>query len=139
VHGQGKEKYGRTLAGLEVDGKDVGRRMVADGLAWHYVRFSDDEQLAAAEREARAAGYGPTVIPRRLGIGDRPSGSGRRPKRHRSCMKKPRRCEGTQAGASRAGVCGRRRRCNVYASRAALVRPARQTIANGSISTRWSP
>ena len=58
VHEQGKDKYGRTLARLEVDGQDVGEKMVAAGLAWHYVRFSDDEQLARAEREARAAGRG---------------------------------------------------------------------------------
>jgi endonuclease YncB( thermonuclease family) len=32
--------------------------MVADGLAWHYVRYSKDARLAAAEREARAAGEG---------------------------------------------------------------------------------
>jgi endonuclease YncB( thermonuclease family) len=30
--------------------------MIADGLAWHYVRYSKAEELAAAEREARAAG-----------------------------------------------------------------------------------
>ena len=30
----------------------------ADGLAWHYTRYSDDARLAAAEREARAARRG---------------------------------------------------------------------------------
>ena len=56
VHEQGKDKWGRTLGRLEVDGKDVAAVMVAEGLAWHYVRYSDDEQLARAEREAKAAG-----------------------------------------------------------------------------------
>ena len=32
--------------------------MVADGLAWHYVRYSKDARLAAAERDARAAKRG---------------------------------------------------------------------------------
>ena len=32
--------------------------MVLDGLAWHFTRYSDDERLAAAEREVRAARSG---------------------------------------------------------------------------------
>ena len=31
---------------------------MADGLAWHYVRYSKDARLAAAERDARAARRG---------------------------------------------------------------------------------
>lgn len=58
VHSQGQDRYSRTLAGIEVDGRDVGRQLVADGLAWHYTRYSDDAGLAAAEREARAARRG---------------------------------------------------------------------------------
>jgi hypothetical protein len=58
VHDLGQDKYRRTLARLEVDGKDVATAMVAAGLAWHYVRDSDDQQLARAEREAKAAGRG---------------------------------------------------------------------------------
>jgi endonuclease YncB( thermonuclease family) len=52
------DRYGRTVARLEADSLDVGRQMVADGLAWHYTRYSDDERLAAAQREARAARRG---------------------------------------------------------------------------------
>jgi endonuclease YncB( thermonuclease family) len=48
------DRYGRTVARLEADGLDVCRQMVADGLAWHFTRYSDDQRLAAAEREARA-------------------------------------------------------------------------------------
>ena len=54
----GRDKYGRTLGRIEVAGQDVNRAMVADGLAWHYVRFSDDARLAGAERDARAAQRG---------------------------------------------------------------------------------
>lgn len=58
VRPAGQDRYGRTLGTLEIDGQDVNRQMVLDGLAWHYTRYSDDERLAAAEREARAAGRG---------------------------------------------------------------------------------
>jgi micrococcal nuclease len=55
---EGTDLYGRTVARLEVDGMDVCREMVAAGLAWHYRRYSDDKQLAAAEAEARKAKRG---------------------------------------------------------------------------------
>jgi endonuclease YncB( thermonuclease family) len=58
VHVEDRDRYGRTVARLEIDGLDVCRQMVADGLAWHFTRYSDDERLAAAEREARAARRG---------------------------------------------------------------------------------
>lgn len=56
--GEGRDKYGRTIASLSVDGRDLGEQLVAEGLAWHYVRYSDDPQLAAAERKARSARLG---------------------------------------------------------------------------------
>jgi len=49
-----RDRYGRTVARLEADGLDVCRQLVADGLAWHYTRYSKDAGLAAAQREARA-------------------------------------------------------------------------------------
>ena len=58
VHVEDRDRYGRTVARLEIDGRDINRQMVADGLAWHYTRYSDDARLAAAEREARAARRG---------------------------------------------------------------------------------
>jgi len=58
IHGSKRDRYGRTIGRVEVEGQDVNRQMVADGLAWHYTRYSDDQQLAAAEREARAARRG---------------------------------------------------------------------------------
>jgi endonuclease YncB( thermonuclease family) len=53
-----RDKYGRMVARIEVEGQDVNRQMVAEGLAWHYLRYSDDATLAEAEREARAARRG---------------------------------------------------------------------------------
>jgi micrococcal nuclease len=58
VHADSEDRYGRTLARLVVEGRDVNRQMVADGLAWHFTRYSSDAELAAAEREARAAKRG---------------------------------------------------------------------------------
>jgi endonuclease YncB( thermonuclease family) len=58
VRNDGRDKWGRTLGRIEVEGQDVNRQMVADGLAWHYVRYSKDARLAAAERDARAAKRG---------------------------------------------------------------------------------
>lgn len=54
----GKDRYGRTLANVELEDRDVAHQLVSEGLAWHYVRYSKDPGLAAAEREARAAGRG---------------------------------------------------------------------------------
>jgi micrococcal nuclease len=58
VEYRGQNRYGRPLVGLEIDGEDVGLRMVAEGLAWHFKRYSDDPRLAAAQRRARAAQRG---------------------------------------------------------------------------------
>jgi micrococcal nuclease len=58
VHAHGQDRYGRTLGSLEIDGDDVALRMITAGLAWHFERYSDDEELAAAERNARAARRG---------------------------------------------------------------------------------
>jgi endonuclease YncB( thermonuclease family) len=52
------DRYGRTLGRVFVDGVDVNRELVARGLAWHYVKYSDDETLADAERAARQQRHG---------------------------------------------------------------------------------
>lgn len=51
-------KYDRLVARIEVGGRDVSETLVAEGLAWHYLRFSSDPRLAAAEQAARAASRG---------------------------------------------------------------------------------
>lgn len=53
VKAAGEDRYGRTLGTVYVNGADVNRRMVADGFAWHYVKYSDSESLAKAEAAAR--------------------------------------------------------------------------------------
>jgi len=40
--GHGHDRYGRVLASVDIEGDDLGHRLVADGLAWHYTRYSKD-------------------------------------------------------------------------------------------------
>ncbi len=55
----GKDRYGRTIAVVSVDGgRDIGLEMVKSGLAWHFTRYSSDSTLAAAETKARAQALG---------------------------------------------------------------------------------
>ena len=53
---RGTERYGRTLALCKVGGRDIGAEMVAEGMAWAFVRYSRD--YALQEGEARAANIG---------------------------------------------------------------------------------
>jgi micrococcal nuclease len=51
--------YGRILGEVILaDGRSLTRELVANGLAWHYKRFSADRDLARLEQEARAARRG---------------------------------------------------------------------------------
>lgn len=54
----GRDRYGRLLGRVFVDGEDVSLAMVSVGLAWHYKQFSSEEKLAVAEQEARSAMLG---------------------------------------------------------------------------------
>lgn len=49
----GKDCYQRTLATVQVDGRNVNLQMVEDGFAWHYKQYSKDRPLAVAEENAR--------------------------------------------------------------------------------------
>ena len=53
------DRYGRLVARLRVDGVDVSERLVQQGLACHFTRYSSDGVLAAAQQDAkrRAAGF----------------------------------------------------------------------------------
>ena len=44
-----RDKYGRILGTVYVDGKDVNLEMIRAGLAWHYKRFDSTPAYAAAE------------------------------------------------------------------------------------------
>jgi endonuclease YncB( thermonuclease family) len=47
------DRYGRSVGDIRVDGVWINLKMVADGWAWHYRRYSQSEELADAERDAR--------------------------------------------------------------------------------------
>ena len=50
----GKDQYKRVLGTVyNTSGQNINLRMVEDGMAWHFVRYSSDGQLAAAQRYAR--------------------------------------------------------------------------------------
>lgn len=48
-----KDRYGRILGAVTVNGKNVNRELVAEGWAWHFVRYSSSKSLAEAELAAR--------------------------------------------------------------------------------------
>lgn len=56
----GKDRYGRTLARLyrAEDGLDLNLELVRRGVAWHYLRFSNEGALSEAEQAARSRRVG---------------------------------------------------------------------------------
>lgn len=56
---KGTDRYRRTIADVECEGKDVGQEQVRAGLAWYYVKYGKGyEHLAQVEQQARDAGRG---------------------------------------------------------------------------------
>jgi micrococcal nuclease len=53
-----KDRYGRTIAHVLVDGRDTNLLMLEQGMAWHYKQFSSNKRLQQAEEEARASQKG---------------------------------------------------------------------------------
>lgn len=52
------DRYGRTIGKVLVDGLDVNRQLVRDGMAWVYRRYNRDPTLLQVEADARAARRG---------------------------------------------------------------------------------
>jgi len=48
-----RDRYGRTIAWVEVNGRSLNKELLKAGLAWHYKRYSNDSELAELETEAR--------------------------------------------------------------------------------------
>ncbi|MEX1027411.1 MAG: thermonuclease family protein, partial [Candidatus Paceibacterota bacterium] len=53
-----QDRYQRTLGHVYVDGQYVNQKLVAEGWAWHYKKYSTDQRLADAETAARNAKLG---------------------------------------------------------------------------------
>ncbi len=65
---KGPDRYGRTIGEVILpDGTSLNKHLVAEGYAWWYQRYSDDEELKRLQQEAREANKGlwadPSVIP----------------------------------------------------------------------------
>jgi micrococcal nuclease len=53
-----KDRWGRTVGHVIVDGKDTNLAMLDAGMAWHYRQYSKNKRLQQAEDEARSAKRG---------------------------------------------------------------------------------
>jgi micrococcal nuclease len=53
-----KDRYGRTVAWVAVDGKSLNEELLRAGMAWHYRQYDKSEKLTQLEQEARAAKRG---------------------------------------------------------------------------------
>jgi micrococcal nuclease len=48
-----KDQYGRSVAFVKYDGKDLSEELIKNGFAWHYEYYSDLQYLKKLENEAR--------------------------------------------------------------------------------------
>ena len=53
-----RDKYGRTVGHVLVEGRDMNLEMLEEGMAWHYKKFDKNKRLSEAEQSARAAKKG---------------------------------------------------------------------------------
>ena len=53
IRATGKDRYGRTLARVFVDGADVNLAMVKAGMAWRFDKYSKDGAFQTAQEEAQ--------------------------------------------------------------------------------------
>ncbi len=53
VEGAAHDQHGRLLGTLHLDDRDLNREMVAEGWAWAFTGFAEDDDLVAAESAAR--------------------------------------------------------------------------------------
>jgi endonuclease YncB( thermonuclease family) len=49
-----KDKYGRTVGHVMIDGRDVNLEMLKEGMAWHYEKYDHNKRLREAEQSSRA-------------------------------------------------------------------------------------
>ena len=49
-----KDKFGRTVGHVMINGRDVNLEMLEEGMAWHYAEYDKNKRLIAAEQESRA-------------------------------------------------------------------------------------
>jgi len=49
----GTDRYKRTIAAVYIGTEDINLKMIANGYAWHYKKYSSDAKMAQAEEEAK--------------------------------------------------------------------------------------
>ncbi len=54
----GRDRYGRMLAHLHGEEGCVNQRLIEEGAAWHYADYSDSDQLADLQQDAKSARLG---------------------------------------------------------------------------------
>lgn len=54
----GKDRYGRILAEVYADNRNVNKTLVQRGYAWHFKKYSSDADYARLERQARKSRLG---------------------------------------------------------------------------------
>jgi len=64
VEGTAHDQHGRLLGTLWLEGRNLNRELVAEGHAWSFGGFAEDEELAAAEDAARRGRRGLWADPR---------------------------------------------------------------------------
>jgi micrococcal nuclease len=58
IVGKDVDRYGRLVARIQTNGKDLSTEIVSAGLACHFLRHSSDATLTLAEKRARSLGLG---------------------------------------------------------------------------------
>ena len=53
-----RDKYGRTVGHVIVDGRDMNLEMLEEGMAWHYTKYDRNKRLQEAEQSARISQRG---------------------------------------------------------------------------------
>lgn len=53
IKSKGLDKYGRIIGYVLYGEKNLSLELLKNGLAWHYKKYSDDEEMAELERVAR--------------------------------------------------------------------------------------
>ena len=53
-----RDKYGRTVGHVMVDGRDMNLEMLEEGMAWHYTKYDRNKRLQEAEQSARISQRG---------------------------------------------------------------------------------
>jgi endonuclease YncB( thermonuclease family) len=54
----GKDRYGRTIGDVFVGQTNVNEKLVEDGWAWNFLKYSKSQRLAELEKEAKEAKRG---------------------------------------------------------------------------------